>query len=98
MEEVKEEQIQQVEKPAGQIQIKDIDAHWIKRKLEESIEDIIPEDIINYEQQILDNLGAEISIRECEKKLLTLLTHKRIDLVRTLVKSRQIIFYGVLIK
>ena len=45
MEEAKEEQI--VEQPkSNQITIGDIDAHWIKRKLEESIED---KDIIKCE-------------------------------------------------
>ena len=43
-------------------------------------------------------LGAEISSRECEKRLFTLLSHKNIELVRVLVKSRHIIFYGILLK
>lgn len=94
MEEAKEEQI--VEQPkSNQITIGDIDAHWIKRKLEESIEH---KDIIKCEQEILSLLGAEISSRECEKKLFTLLSHKNIELVRVLVKSRHTIFYGILLK
>ena len=45
MEETQDEQI--VEQPkSNQLSINDIDAHWIKRKLEESIED---KDIITYE-------------------------------------------------
>jgi len=74
-----------------------VDAHWIKRKLSESIEDLIPEDIITLENKILNIIGDhDLSARECEKKLFRLLTHKRIDLVRTLVKSRYALSYGTL--
>lgn len=94
MEETKEEQI--IEQPkSDQLSIRDVDAHWIKRKLEQKIDD---KDIINYEQEILTILGAEISTRECEKKLFTLLSHKNLELVRILVKSRHTIFYGILLK
>jgi hypothetical protein len=77
----------------------DIDAHWIKRKLAEYIQDLIPEDITQLESKILGVLeNVDQPARDCEKKLFALLTHKRIDLVRTIVKSRHAIFYGVLLK
>jgi hypothetical protein len=50
------------------------------------------------ENKILNIIGDDdLSARECEKKLFTLLTHKRISLIRTLVKSRFVVFYGILL-
>jgi hypothetical protein len=79
--------------------IADVDAHWIKRELSGAVEDLIPEDLLAMENTILNIIGDEdLSTRECEKKLFTVLKHKRISLIRTLVKSRYILFYGILLK
>jgi hypothetical protein len=81
-----------------EVEIADVDAHWIKRKLSEAVEELIPEDLIAMENKILNVIGDDdLSARECEKKLFTLLTHKRISLIRTLVKSRFVLFYGILL-
>ena len=37
-------------------------------------------------------------MRECEKKLISLLTPKRIELIKVLVKQRHVVFYGILLK
>ena len=59
--------------------ISDIDAHWLKRKLQQSIEDLIAEDIPSLENKILELLGDhDLSTRDCEKKLFGLLTRKRV--------------------
>ena len=74
----------------------DIDAHYLKKKLQEVV---LPEEILELENKILNIIGnGSLTIRECEKKLITLLTPKRIDLIKTLVKQRYTIFYGILHK
>lgn len=94
-----EPQLSKAPKSKDVVEIQDVDAHWIKRKLSESIQDLIPEDIITLENKILTIIGDhDLSARECEKKLFGLLTHKRIDLVRTFVKSRYALSYGTLIR
>ena len=81
------------------VKIKEVDAHWIKRKLSETVEELIPEDLIVMENKILNIIGDEdLSARESEKKLFGILTHKRISLIRTLVKSRHALFYGILLQ
>ena len=51
------------------------------------------------ENKILNIIGDEdLSARESEKKLFNILTHKRISLIRTLVKSRHALFYGILLQ
>lgn len=81
------------------VEIAEVDAHWIKRKLSEAIEELIPEDLIAMENEILNIIGDEdLSARESEKKLFSILTHKRISLIRTLVKSRHALFYGILLQ
>ena len=76
-----------------------MDAHWLKRKLSENMPEVNPEDILSLESKILGVLeNVEAPARECEKKLFALLTFKRIELVRTIVKSRHAIFFGVLLK
>ena len=86
-------------KADDKIEIMEIDAHWLNRKLSETMPDVNPEDILSLESKILAILeNVESPARECEKKLFALLSYKRIDLVRTIVKSRHAIFYGILLK
>ena len=49
-----------------EIEIADVDAHWIKRKLSEAVEELIPEDLIAMENKILSTasgggLGSKLS-------------------------------------
>jgi hypothetical protein len=86
-------------KADDKIEIMEIDAHWLNRKLSETMPDVNPEDILSLESKILAILeNFESPARECEKKLFALLSYKRIDLVRKIVKSRHAIFYGILLK
>lgn len=63
-----------------------------------SLQGLGGEDKIEMEREILKVLGLiEISARECEKKLI-LLGLKDAVLIKTLVKSRHVIFYGTLLK
>ena len=76
--------------------LEEVDALWLKRKLQDQIAGITPEDAAEYETQILGALGDhQLSVRDCEKKLFSILTYKRVDLVRELVKQRYTIFYGI---
>jgi hypothetical protein len=86
-------------KTDDKIEIMDVDAHWLNRKLSETMPDVNPEDILTLESKILGVLeNVDSPPRECEKKLFALLTFKRVDLIRTIVKSRHTIFYGILLK
>ena len=61
--------------------------------------DIIPEEILEFENKILNIIGhRELTTRDCEKKLLSLLKPKRIELIKLLVKQRHTILFGILLK
>lgn len=47
---------------------------------------------------MLDLLGNDKStLRDCERKLITLLTTKNVELVSALLKNRNLIFYGTIL-
>ena len=53
----------------------------------------MPEELLEMEHKIMEILNIENS-RECEKKLINLLSHDKFKLVGLLVKNRQTIYYG----
>lgn len=98
-EEAKDRPEQEKTKTNDIVDIRDVDAHWLKRKLSEAMPDVSPEEILNIESRILGVLeNLESSARDCEKKLFAILSLKRIELIRKIVKSRHAIFFGVLLK
>ena len=47
------------------------------------------------ESLILTLLGnSAISLRECEKKLIGMVSHKNIELVSHLLKNREVVYFG----
>lgn len=64
---------------SAKLSITDIDAQWLNRTLTKFLEGKSPEEVLKHETQILALLGkAAISQRECEKKLISLVSHKKI--------------------
>ena len=93
MNEVVEEVAEQVNEPEpaksdGGLKIQDVEGDWLQKRGQAENED-----------KILDILGnASLTARDCEKKLLMLLKAKNIELIKILVKQRNTIFFGILLK
>ena len=74
--------------------INEIDAHWLKRKLGEYFTDKMPEEILDLEKQVMQLLALE-NARECDIKLAQLFNYEHAELNRVLVKNRFLIYYGI---
>lgn len=80
---------------SAKLSISDIDAQWLNRTLTKFLEGKSPEEVLKHETQILALLGkAAISQRECEKKLISIVSHKKIQLVTYLLKNREVVYFG----
>ena len=77
------------------MKLADIDAQWLNRNLTKYLNSRSAEEILNLESQILILLGNEAaSLRECEKKLFTMLGSQKPDLMRLILKNRHTVYYG----
>lgn len=72
-----------------------MDAQWLNRTLTKFLPGKSAEEILRLEGQILKLLGgSSVTQRECEKKLIGMVSHKNIDLVSRLLKNREVIYFG----
>jgi hypothetical protein len=59
---------------------------WLANQLQEQFGEKSSDDISKLEQSVLECLGKDKLGRDCEKKLLALLGHKKFTFVRVLLK------------
>ena len=73
----------------GGMRLADVDADWITKQLG---------DDASLETAVLELIGNEqLLARDLEKRLLSIIGHKKFQLVRNLMKSRWAIFFGTLL-
>jgi intergrase/recombinase len=99
---VDEEQAEEQAAPAEasvMLSLSEIDAQWLSKHLKEAFgETRSADEMAKAELVILDLLGNEgINQRDCEKKLLQIIGHKKFTFVRQLMKHRPSIYYGTLL-
>ena len=72
---------------------RDIDAHWLQRELR--VRTSFADPVVSQEmaQKILDVLRNAADDRDLENKLVLLLGTQHFDMIRTLRKNRQMIFW-----
>lgn len=76
--------------------IQTVSAHWLKKQLQDPLVGFTAQEVPATEGKLLEILSNTTqTARECEKRLIKLLTPKRIELIKTLVKHRHAIFFGV---
>ena len=84
-------------KQRDQVDINEIDAHWLKRTLGECFPDNMAEEILELEGRVMKVLSLD-NPRECEKKLFGVLGVEKFELIKILVRNKATIFYGSLLK
>lgn len=76
------------------IDINDVDAHWVKKKLSDYFKDKMPEELLELESKVMELLSIE-KARECDSKLAALFSYEHSDLNTLLVKNRFLIYYKI---
>ncbi|KAI8147636.1 Sec63 Brl domain-containing protein [Fennellomyces sp. T-0311] len=69
----------------------DIDAFWLQRQIATQYPD--PHTAQEKTVQAFDILGSDINMRDCENELMGLFDYDKFDLVRILVKNRELIYW-----
>lgn len=80
--------------------LKSIDANWLSRLLAEKIASLTQEEIkvMTLEKDILATLGnLGLSARDSEKRLISMLGHQNLEIVKILLKNRFVIYFGTLL-
>lgn len=80
--------------------LKSVDANWLSRLLAEKIASFTQEEIkvMTLEKDILATLGnLGLSARDSEKRLISMLGHQNLEVVKILLKNRFVIYFGTLL-
>ena len=80
---------------SAKLTLSQIDAQWLNRKLTNFLSDKAAEEVLKLESQILALIGnASVSQRECERKLIAMVTNKNVALVSHILKNRDVVYFG----
>ena len=79
------------ETTSSDLDVHDIDAYWLQRILNDCYSD--PVESGEKTDAALEILGAETDIRECENSLMALFDYDHFDVVQTLTKNRDIVYW-----
>lgn len=73
------------------LSVHEIDAFWLQRLLRSHYQDDV--EVSEKADAALEILGTSADIRECENSLMDLFNYEHMDLVQTLTKNRQVIYW-----
>ena len=77
------------------LNVTEIDAHWLQRKLSEYYEDA------NMSAKLADDVIDILQLtdeRDCENKLVVLLDYEKFDLIKILLRNRAKVYYCTRLK
>ncbi|WFD24297.1 RNA helicase [Malassezia equina] len=73
------------------LSVHEVDAFWLQRLLRTQYQDEV--EVSEKSDAALEILGASDDIRECENNLMDLFNYEHMDLVQTLTKNRQVVYW-----
>ena len=76
---------------SSDLSVHDVDAYWLQRLMSTHYSD--PMEISEKADAALDILGADSDIRDCENNLMALFDYEHFDIVQTLTKNRDIVYW-----
>lgn len=82
---------EKAESGAEDLSVHDVDAYWLQRLLGGAFPDAVEAN--EKADAALDILGAPTDMRECENSLMALFDYEHFDIVQTLTKNREIIYW-----
>lgn len=73
------------------VSVHEVDAFWLQRLLRSHYQDEI--EVSEKADAALEILGASDDVRECENNLMDLFNYEHMDMVQTLTKNRQVVYW-----